>query len=192
MAAVPSRMISLGSPLPSFALPDVVSGEIVTDARLRAAPASVVAFICNHCPYVIHVQAELVRLGRDLAARGVAMVAISSNDVTAYPEDGPEPMAALARRLGFAFPYLYDESQAVALAFQAACTPDLFVFDGNAALAYRGQLDASRPGNAHPLDGADLRAAVEALLAGGRPAAEQRPSLGCSLKWRAGQAPPWA
>jgi len=185
-------MISLGSPLPSFALPDVVSGEIVTDARLRAAPASVVAFICNHCPYVIHVQAELVRLGRDLAARGVAMVAISSNDVTAYPEDGPEPMAALARRLGFAFPYLYDESQAVALAFQAACTPDLFVFDGNAALAYRGQLDASRPGNAHPLDGADLRAAVEALLAGRRPAAEQRPSLGCSLKWRTGQAPPWA
>ncbi len=192
MAAVPSRMIALGSPLPSFALPDVVSGEVVTDARLRAAPVSVVAFICNHCPYVVHVQPELVRLGHDLVARGVAMVAISSNDVTAYPEDGPEQMAALARRLGFAFPYLYDESQAVALAFQAACTPDLYVFDGAATLAYRGQLDASRPGNARPLDGADLRAAVEALLAGGRPAAEQRPSLGCSLKWRAGQAPPWA
>ena len=192
MAAVPSRMIALGSPLPSFALPDVVSGEVVTDARLRAAPVSVVAFICNHCPYVVHVQPELVRLGHDLVARGVAMVAISSNDVTAYPEDGPEQMAALARRLGFAFPYLYDESQAVALAFQAACTPDLYVFDGAATLAYRGQLDASRPGNARPLDGADLRAAVEALLVGGRPAAEQRPSLGCSLKWRAGQAPPWA
>jgi len=185
-------MISLGSPLPSFALPDVVSGRIVTDSYLRAAPASVVAFICNHCPYVVHVQPELVRLGQDLLARGVPMVAISSNDATAYPEDGPAPMAALARRLGFAFPYLYDESQAVALAFQAACTPDFFVFDGAATLAYRGQLDGSRPGNARLLDGADLRAAVEALLAGGRPAAEQRPSLGCSLKWRADRAPPWA
>ncbi len=192
MAAVPSRMISLGSPLPSFALPDVVSGRIVTDSYLRAAPASVVAFICNHCPYVVHVQPELVRLGQDLLARGVPMVAISSNDATAYPEDGPAPMAALARRLGFAFPYLYDESQAVALAFQAACTPDFFVFDGAATLAYRGQLDGSRPGNARLLDGADLRAAVAALLAGGRPAAAQRPSLGCSLKWRADRAPPWA
>ncbi|MBN2193410.1 MAG: thioredoxin family protein [Polyangiaceae bacterium] len=192
MAAVPSRMILLESPLPSFALPDVVSGEIVTDARLRAAPVSVVAFICNHCPYVVHVQPELVRLGRDLAANGVAMVAISSNDVTAVPEDGPQQMAALARRVGFTFPYLFDENQAVALAFQAACTPDFFVFDSAATLAYRGQLDASRPGNARPLDGSDLRAAVEALLGGGRPAAAQRPSVGCSLKWSAGRAPPWA
>jgi peroxiredoxin len=192
MAAVASRMISLGSPMPSFALPDVVSGEAVTDARLRGAPAAVVAFLCNHCPYVVHIQPELVRLGRELSERGVPMVAISSNDVSAYPDDAPAPMAALARRLGYAFPYLYDESQDVARAFEAACTPDFFVFDAAATLAYRGQLDGSRPGNGKPVDGADLRAAVTALLAGARPAADQRPSLGCSLKWRSGTAPSWA
>lgn len=192
MPAVSSRMISLGSPLPSFTLPDVVTGEQVTEERLRRAAVSVVAFLCNHCPYVIHAQPELVRLGRDFAAQGVAMVAVSSNDAVTHPEDGPVPMAALARRLGFEFPYLYDESQAVARAFEAACTPDFFVFDQEARLAYRGQLDGSRPGNGRPLTGADLRAAVDALRRGERPVADQRPSLGCSLKWRAGEAPAWA
>jgi peroxiredoxin len=192
MAAVSSRMISLGSSLPEFSLPDVVAGVPVSDQWLRQAPVSVVAFICNHCPYVVHVQPELVRLGRDFAASGVAMVAVSSNDVAAYPQDGPAAMADLARQLGFAFPYLYDETQSVARAFEAACTPDFFVFDGDAKLAYRGQLDASRPGNGKPLDGADVRAAVKALLAGERPRAEQKPSIGCSMKWKSGAAPPWA
>ena len=192
MPAVNSRMREISSPMPQFALPDTVSGRIVSQDTLRGGLASVVAFICNHCPYVVHIQTELVNLGREFKELGVPMVAISSNDVTAYPQDGPDAMAKLARTLGFEFPYLYDESQEVAVAFQAACTPDFFVFDSEQRLAYRGQLDDSRPGNGKPVTGHDLRAAVEALLAGQRPAGVQKPSIGCSLKWKAGQAPDWA
>jgi peroxiredoxin len=192
MAAVNSRMRELFIPMPSFELPDTVSGEIVSSDGLRGSPAIVVAFICNHCPYVIHIQAELVKLGRDLKALGVPMVAISSNDTATYPQDGPDRMAALARKLGFEFPYLYDESQDVARAFQAACTPDFFLFDAAQQLRYRGQLDDSRPGNGKPVTGSDLRAAIEALLSGRSPTEEQKPSIGCSLKWKSGQAPDWA
>ncbi len=192
MPAVNSRMRELASPMPSFALPDTVSGRTFHSDELAGSPASVVAFICNHCPYVVHIQDELVRLGRDLKQQGVPLVAVSSNDVATYPQDGPEQMASLARSLGFDFPYLYDESQDVARAFQAACTPDFFVFDGDRCLAYRGQLDDSRPGNGKPVTGRDVRAAVEAILAGRRPDAQQRASLGCSLKWKSGAAPDWA
>ena len=191
MPAVNSRMRELLSPMPSFVLPDVSSGTEVNSDTWSSGP-TVVAFICNHCPYVVHIQGELVELGRDLAAKGVRMVAISSNDVDAYPQDGPEKMAELASSLGFECPDLYDESQEVARAFQAACTPDFFVFDAEHRLAYRGQLDDSRPGNGKPVTGADLRAAVDALLSGGRPAQPQKPSIGCSLKWRRGEAPDWA
>ena len=159
-----------------------------------AAPALLVAFICNHCPFVQHVAGELAALSRDLPARGVAMVAISSNDVAAYPADSPEAMAAEAARQGWAFPYLYDETQAVAKAYRAACTPDFFLFDavsadGGRRLVYRGQLDASRPGNGLPVTGADLRAAVDAVLAGRPLPEDQRPSLGCNIKWKPGNEP---
>jgi peroxiredoxin len=178
--------------MPEFALPDTLTGELFSHDDLGGGPASVVAFICNHCPYVIHIQSGLVTLGNDLKQLGVPMVAVSSNDVATYPQDGPEAMAQLGRSLGFPFPYLYDESQEVALAFQAACTPDFFVFDGERRLAYRGQLDDSRPGNGKPVTGRDLRAAVDALLAGRRPVEQQKPSIGCSLKWKRGRAPDWA
>jgi peroxiredoxin len=191
----PSTMLSLGTQAPDFRLPDTTAdGKEVALADFEAAPALLVAFICNHCPFVQHVAGELGALSRDLPAQGVAMVAISSNDVAAYPADSPEAMAAEAARQGWAFPYLYDETQEVAAAYRAACTPDFFLFaradeDGDQRLVYRGQLDASRPGNGLPVTGADLRAAVDAVLAGLAIDEDQRPSLGCNIKWKPGNEP---
>lgn len=185
MAATVSTMRDLGTPLPSFNLLDPRQGSHVSDEVLRSSRVSVVAFICNHCPFVVHLRKELAEFGRVCAESGVPMVAISSNDALRYPQDGPELMAQEAAEQGYPFPYLYDAEQTVARSFDAACTPDFFVYDSEAKLAYRGQFDASRPGNGVPVTGSDLRAAVIALLGGKRPSAEQRPSIGCSIKWKA-------
>ena len=188
MVATPSTMLPLGSTLPPFTLsgPDATTWS-TEDAV--GAPALVVAFLCPHCPYVKHVEARLGEVTADLMNRGAAVVAVQSNAVEDYPQDGPAGMAAQAVTHGFRFPYLLDASQDVAKAFRAACTPDFFVFDGEQRLAYRGQFDDSRPGNGLPVTGADLVAAVEALLAGGTVAEDQVPSIGCSIKWRAGDEP---
>jgi peroxiredoxin len=182
--ATQSTMLALGTAAPSFRLPDTVSGKAVALEDFAASRSLLVAFICNHCPYVNHLLDGLVEFAREYGQRGLTVVAISSNDVTRYPADSPNEMAKLARAKNFPFPYLYDESQAVAKAFDAACTPDFFVFDRDGKLAYRGQFDDSRPGNGKPITGADLRAAVAQLLAGGRPAPDQKPSIGCNIKWR--------
>jgi peroxiredoxin len=183
-------MLELGTPAPAFALTDT-EGRAVSLEDFGDAPALLVMFICNHCPYVKHVQVELARIGRDYGPRGVAIVAISSNDAAAYPDDGPAHMRAEKARVGYPFPYLYDESQDVARAYRAACTPDFFVFDGRRRLVYRGQLDDSRPKNAVPVTGADLRAALDATLAGRPVPAAQKPSIGCNIKWKPGTAPLW-
>jgi peroxiredoxin len=183
MALTPSTMLPLGTPAPAFTLPDVLTGTPRSLASLKSERATLVMFICNHCPYVKHVLDGLVQLGRDYLPKGASVIAISSNDATNYPDDAPDRMAALARSAGFPFPYLYDETQAVARAYHAACTPDFFLFDGALRLAYRGQLDDSRPGNGKPVTGADLRAALDALLAGNAVAAEQIASVGCNIKW---------
>ena len=181
--ATDSTMLALGTPAPPFTLSEPATGATVSLDELTG-PALVVTFICNHCPYVQHVAAGLAALGRDLTDQGVAMVGISSNDVVTYPQDGPDQMAAEARRHGWTFPYLYDETQDVARAFSAACTPDTFVFDGERRLVYRGQLDDSRPGNPIPVTGKDLRAALDAVLAGTTVPEKQRPSMGCNIKWK--------
>jgi peroxiredoxin len=181
--AISSSMLPLSTPLPAFALPDTVTGRIVSSSDLAGKP-SVVVFVCNHCPYVKHVRAGLADFGRACGERGVGMVAISSNNVATHPEDGPEAMAREAREAGYVFPYLYDETQSVAKAFRAVCTPDLYIFDASGALAYRGQLDDSRPGNGVPVTGKDARAAVDALLAGRAPSPVQKPSIGCGIKWK--------
>jgi len=181
--AVASNMLPLGTQAPHFALPDT-DGRIVSLDDFSGAPALLVMFICNHCPYVKHVRAELARIGHDYGARGVGIVAISSNDPEQYPEDSPEMMKREKEEAGYPFPYLFDGTQEVARAYDAACTPDLYVFDRHRRLVYRGQLDDSRPSNDRPVTGADLRAALDAVLEG-RPVPEvQRPSLGCSIKWR--------
>ncbi|MER2598012.1 MAG: thioredoxin family protein [Caldilineales bacterium] len=184
MAATSSVMTALGTPAPDFALPDAVSGSTINRDAVRSAHATVIMFICNHCPFVKHVQYELVQLARTYQPQGVAFVAISSNDAVAYPADAPDKMKALAEALDFGFPYLYDETQAVAQAYGAVCTPDFFVYDYDMKLAYRGQLDDSRPGNGVPVTGRDLRCALDALLAGRPVEADQRPSIGCSIKWK--------
>lgn len=184
MSLTPSSMLPLGTPAPLFVLPDVVSGNAVALADLKSDRATVVMFICNHCPYVVHVREGLLELARDYLRQGVAFVAISSNDVEHYPADAPDKMRDLARAEQFPFPYLYDESQAVAKAYLAACTPDFFVFDGALNLAYRGQLDESRPGNGKPVTGAAMRAALDALLAGTPVDEHQIPSVGCNIKWK--------
>jgi peroxiredoxin len=181
--AVPSNMRELGTPMPSFNLPDTVTGKLVSSSSLAGKPA-VVMFMCNHCPYVKHIRVALAELGRYCQAQGVGMVGISSNDVVAYPDDGPEAMAREAKESGYVFPYLFDETQEVARAFDAACTPDLYIYDAQGMLAYRGQFDDSRPKNTLPVTGADARAAVDALLAGKPPNAEQKPSIGCNIKWK--------
>jgi peroxiredoxin len=186
--AVESTMIALGTPAPAFELPDT-SGGLVRLADFDAAPALVVVFMCNHCPYVKRVAAGLAQLGNDLAERGVAIVGISSNDVVQYPQDGPAEMAQEAALHGWTFPYLYDESQQVARAYSAACTPDTFVFDGQRRLVYRGQLDAARPSNDLPVTAADVRAAVDAVLAGTPVDADQIPAMGCGIKWKPGNEP---
>jgi peroxiredoxin len=176
-------MPPLGMAAPAFSLHDAVSGRTAALQDLCSDKATVVMFICNHCPYVKHVQAELVRLAKDYQPRGVAFVAISSNDARNYPEDAPDKMKTEAQRAGYPFPYLYDESQAVARAYGAACTPDFFLFDGALELAYRGRLDESTPGNGKPVTGRELRSALDDLLAGRAVSREQQPSLGCSIKW---------
>ena len=189
MVATPSTMLPLGTPAPDFTLPDVVSGKPVSLASFAGRRALLVMFICRHCPYVRHVEIELARIGRDYAGRDIGIVAISSNDADHYPDDAPAGLRSMASELGFSFPYCHDESQAAAKAYTAACTPDFFLFDAARRLAYRGQLDDSRPGNGKPVTGRDLRAAMDAVLAG-RPAPDdQKPSLGCNIKWKPGNAP---
>lgn len=183
MALTPSRMLPLGTPAPDFLLPDTVSDASLRLADVRGPRGILVMFICNHCPYVLHVNPELLLLARDYAGRGIGFVAISSNDARAYPQDGPLAMKAAAQKLGYPFPYLYDGSQAVARAYEAACTPDFYLFDAGLKLVYRGRLDDSTPGNGRPLSGADLRAALEALLIGRGIGVEQQPSVGCNIKW---------
>ncbi len=185
MVLTPSNMLPIGTSAPDFSLPDTVSGKTFNLAELATGKATVIMFICNHCPYVKHVNDELVRLARDYQPRGVGFIAISANDVDNYPDDSPEKMKQLAGELGYTFPYLYDESQTVARAYDAACTPDFFVFDAERKLAYRGRLDGSTPGNALPVTGAELRAALDALLRGELPDSEQNPSVGCNIKWKA-------
>ena len=190
--AVPSTMLPLGTTAPDFELPDVVTGKTVNIRDFDGKRALLVMFICRHCPYVKHVRAELARLGRDFADSELAIVAISANDPDEYPEDAPEGLAEDAREAGYAFPYLFDETQEVAKAYTAACTPDLFLFDAHRALAYRGQLDDSRPSNGLPVTGEDLRAAIDAVLSDGPVSQEQRASIGCGIKWRAGNEPAYA
>ena len=181
-------MLALGTQAPDFKLADT-NGKLVGLDDLKGAKALVVAFICNHCPYVKHMRAGLADFGREMQSRGVAVVAINSNDPEKYPADAPGQMAAEVRAAGYTFPYLYDESQAVAKAYRAACTPDFYVFDGARRLVYRGQFDASRPGNGVAVTGSDLRAAVEAVLGGKAVSEKQMPSIGCNIKWRAGNEP---
>jgi peroxiredoxin len=188
MAETPSTMMPLGTAAPSFSLPDR-NGNLVSLADFAGAPVLLVAFWCNHCPYVRHVRPEFLSLVREYQARGAAVVAISANDVAAFPEDGPERMTEEARAHGYSFPYLYDEKQETAKAYRAACTPDFFLFDGSRRLVYRGQMDDSRPGNGKPLNGADLRAALDAALAGKPVASRQKPSIGCNIKWKPGNEP---
>jgi peroxiredoxin len=195
MAATESNMLALGTVAPAFNLPDVATGQLRQLSDLAEGRAVLVIFLCAHCPYVVHVAPELSRLGADYAGKPLAIVAITANDTAAYPQDAPEPTARFAREAGLNFPILFDEDQSVALAYSAACTPDFFLFDAAHRLFYRGQLDSSRPGRGPErpgqgtLDGADLRAALDAVL-GGRPAPEaQRPSIGCSIKWKPGNEP---
>jgi peroxiredoxin len=187
MSRTPSTMVALGTSAPSFELPDVRTGKTVRLEDFAQRQALLVMFICRHCPYVKHVQAELARVGRDLEGRDLSIVAISSNDALNYPDDAPGSLAEQAREQGFGFPYLYDESQAVARAYAAACTPDFFLFRRDRdvfRLAYRGQLDDSRPGNGKPVTGVDLRRALDAVLGGQLVPEPQVPSLGCNIKWR--------
>ncbi|MDA0738613.1 MAG: thioredoxin family protein [Nitrospirae bacterium] len=189
MALTNSTMLSLGTALPNFELPDVVSGDKISSSRFSESLGILVMFICRHCPFVVHVQDELARLGKDYAKKGIGIVAISSNDASNYPDDRPEQLKIMAQELGFTFPYCYDEGQEVAKTFTAACTPDFFLFDGNQQLVYRGQLDDSRPGNGKPVTGKDLRAAIDAVLAGQPVSQAQRPSAGCNIKWKPGNSP---
>lgn len=188
MAAVHSTMLPLGSPAPDFRLPDT-NGNMVGRDDFAAAPGLLVMFICNHCPYVKHIRGGLAEFARDYQPRGLAIVGINSNDVRSHPDDRPEKMAEEVRTAGYVFPYLYDESQAVAKVYRAACTPDFFLFDGNRRLVYRGQFDDSRPGNARRVRGADLRRAADAVLHNRQVSPEQIPSIGCNIKWKPGGAP---
>jgi peroxiredoxin len=187
MAQTPSQMLPLGTVAPAFSLPDT-DGKTCKNTDFGGKPL-LVMFICNHCPFVKHVAAELARLGRDYAARGVGIVAINSNDVQKYADDRPELMKVEKQNQGWTFPYLFDESQTVAKAYQAACTPDFYLFDEHHKLVYRGQLDASRPGNSVPVSGSDLRGALDSLLGGKPQSPDQKPSIGCNIKWRPGHAP---
>ncbi|MCA9196557.1 MAG: thioredoxin family protein [Planctomycetales bacterium] len=188
MVKTNSTMLSLGTTAPDFSLTNV-DGTTVSLGDLQGAPALLVIFMCNHCPYVIHVAPALAQLAAEYQAKGVAVVGISSNDVSKYPQDSPEQMVHEAESRGYTFPYLFDEDQSVAKAYRAACTPDFFVFDKDQKLVYRGQMDGSRPGSDIPVTGTDLRAALDAVLAGQAVSENQRPSLGCNIKWAEGQEP---
>lgn len=187
MALTQSTMeLELGTKAPDFALPDVVTGKTVRRDDFRGQKGLLVMFICTHCPYVKHVEKGLAALGMDYDGEPISIVAISSNDAGMYPDDGPEGLKQQAQRLGFRFPYLYDQTQAVAKAYHAACTPDFFLFNGDFDLAYRGQFDSSRPGSGVPVTGEDLRAAMDALLQDKPVPAQQKPSIGCNIKWKGG------
>ena len=188
MARTPSTMLDLGTPAPSFALPDF-AGRRHSLADFADRPALLVAFVCNHCPFVKHIRSAFAGFANEFLARGLAIVAINPNDLAAYPQDGPEAMRREAEEFGYGFPYLLDESQDVAKAYRAACTPDFFLFDAAHRLVYRGRFDESRPGSGVPVTGADLRRALDAVLAGREVPSEQLPSLGCSIKWRPGNEP---
>ena len=184
MAETLSTMMPLGTNAPDFRLPDTLSDKEISLGELRSDIATLIMFICNHCPFVKHIQTELVRLAQDYQPKGITLVAISSNDVVNYPQDHPQEMKKTARAFGYSFPYLYDESQEVARAYQAVCTPDFFIFDGGLRCVYRGQLDDSRPSNHIPVSGRDVRAAFDALLNGTEVSSQQLPSVGCSIKWK--------
>lgn len=184
MARTESAMLPLGTSAPDFVLKDVLTGHESNTQNLSGPKGLLVMFICSHCPFVKHVEGALAQLGRDYKGKGIGIVAISSNDPSGHPEDAPNGLAEQARRAGFTFPYLYDEEQGVAKAYSATCTPDFFLFDGEMKLVYRGQFDDSRPGNGVPVTGKDLRAAMDAVLAGSPVPAEQRPSIGCNIKWK--------
>ena len=188
MALTPSTMLPLGTAAPDFKLPDT-NGKTVSLADFQDKPALLVLFICNHCPYVKHIRAGLAQLARDYLPRGVAIVGINSNDVANYPDDSPARMKEEVKSAGYLFPYLYDETQAVAKAYRAACTPDIYLFDKDRKLVYRGQMDDSRPGNGIPVTGKDLRAALDAVLAGKPVSPNQKASMGCNIKWKAGNEP---
>ncbi len=188
MVAVNSTMLPLGTPAPDFRLPQP-DGKVVTLSELRGAPALLVAFICNHCPYVKHIRSGLAQVAKDYKPRGVVVVGISANDVANYPADSPAKMAEEAKSAGYIFPYLYDETQGVAKAYRAACTPDFYVFDQEQRLVYRGQFDDSRPGNGLPVTGKDVRAALDAVLMHKLLTGTQRPSIGCNIKWKPGNEP---
>lgn len=189
MVETPSTMLPLGSEMPKFSLENAVTGKTVTDRDAAGEKATLVMFICNHCPFVKHVMDEIDRIGRDYLPKKVGVVAINSNDVAAYPDDAPENMKKLALARKWGFPFLFDDTQETAKAFRAACTPDFFLFGPDRKLAYRGQLDDSRPGGGIPVTGKDLRAALDAVLAGKSAPKEQKPSIGCNIKWKKGNAP---
>lgn len=184
MAETPSNMLALDTKAPDFELPDVLSGKNISLNGIRSQKATVIMFLCNHCPFVKHVNTELVNMANHYIPKGISFVAINSNDVEKYPEDSPENMKKTAERLGYPFPYLFDETQDIAKAYKAACTPDFYVFDKDLQLVYRGQLDGSRPGNSVPVDGRDLRAALDSILEGSPVAEHQKPSIGCNIKWK--------
>ncbi len=188
MTAVSSTMLELGTPAPDFSLPDT-TGKIVSLADFEDTSALLVVFMCNHCPYVKHISGALAEFARDYQKKGLAVVGINANDVSTHPADSPQKMAEEVRQVGYSFPYLFDESQETAKRYRAACTPDFFLFDKNHRLVYRGQFDGSRPGNNIPVTGADLRAAVDAVLGGTTPSAEQKASMGCNIKWKRGNEP---
>ena len=189
MAVESTKDLALETTAPDFALPDTVSGRTIRLADYAASPALLVTFICNHCPYVIHVRPSFVQFAREYQPRGLAVVAISANDPHTYAQDGPEQMAVEAKKSGFTFPYLFDQTQQTAKAYHAVCTPEFYLFDSGRRLVYRGRFDASRPNSPVPVTGNDLRAAADAALAGRPVPADQKPSIGCSIKWRPGNAP---
>ena len=188
MSLTPSNMLPLGTPAPHFSLTDVVSQKTLSLEHFKGEKGLLVLFICRHCPYVVHVEKELARVGRDYGPKGFDVIAISANDADHYPDDRPEGLKEQALKAGFTFPYLYDENQSVAKAFTAACTPDIFLFDGTHRLVYRGQIDDSRPGNGKPVTGKDLRDALNALLNNTPVPQNQRPSTGCNIKWKSDRA----
>lgn len=184
MALTPSNMIDLGTKAPDFKLLDTVTGKPYNLKETKDSKATVIMFICNHCPYVKHVILELVKLARDYQSKGIAFIAINANDAITYPEDAPKKMTQLAKQLGFSFPYLYDETQSIAKAYQAACTPDFFIFDKDLLCVYRGQLDGSRPGNKIPVTGKDIRSTLDNILQAKSVNPQQLPSMGCNIKWK--------
>ena len=191
MVKTPSTMLPLGTRVPDFRLPEPATGKTVDRGDFQGAPALLVVFLSNHCPYVKHIADDLAAFGEEYQGKGLAMVGINANDVANYPDDSPEKMKDEVALRGYTFPYLFDDDQSVARAFMAACTPDFFLFDGEGRLVYRGQYDASRPGSDEPVTGADLRKACDAVLAGELVSGEQTPSIGCNIKWKPGNNPPW-